>query len=108
MGVMREQPPAERPPLLNLMRVVGLSVGVVSRRTLTVLLAVAEIEQRERTVEKWVQLMLAIEAAEKSAASKADGVYRRTIEPAVASKIRRKSGVRQRVAVTSTPLKQSG
>lgn len=86
---------SERKPLINLMRVVGLSAGVVSRRTLATLLAIAETEPFDRSVDRWVRLLHAIQTAENRALELPTG-YRRKRDPdsAIRSKTRRRSGVR--------------
>lgn len=89
---------SEREPLRNLMRVVGLSAGVVSRRTLTILLAIAETEPYDRTVDRWVRLLTAIQAAEREASLVPFGYRRRRETQAVRPPLRRRrSGVREKI-----------
>jgi hypothetical protein len=111
---MSDDIPGEREPLFNLMKVVALGAGVVSQQTLTILLAVAEMDPRERTVDHWARLMLAIEAAENRAAAQSligpPIGFRRTVDPSLSTKPRRRSGVQPKVSPSSNPdrLKESG
>ncbi len=89
---------SQRRPLLNLMRVVGLSAGVVSRRTLTTLLAVAETEPYDRSVDLWVRLLTAIQAAERNTAELPRSYRRRRDAHDMRPAVRRfRSGIREKI-----------
>ncbi len=113
---MYEDLALQRSPLTNLMKVVGLSAGVVSRRTLKILLAVAEMDGVDRRVEQWGRLLFAIQAADTHDPEVLGCGYRRRSAPSAKAPTRTRSGVRPRVSLDAAkpnscnvdPLEESG
>lgn len=110
-----------RAPFHNLLRVVELAAaGRVSKRTLTLLLKLAEAEPYDRSVDGWIALIEAFESVE--ALAEPTGAYRRRYDPEPARRVvrppplprgprRRCSGVQRKIEpdeIPDTPKTQSG
>lgn len=110
-----------RAPFHNLLRVVELAAaGRVSKRTLTLLLKLAEAEPYDRSVDGWITLIEAFESVE--AMPEPIGAYRRRYDPEPAPRVvrppplpreprRTSSGVQRKVEldeIPATPKRRNG